>query len=65
MTPAAQPAQQPGAARDAPAQARPAAALARRALVWVVAGLALAAVFAAYRSPHLVRDLASRVWACF
>lgn len=25
----------------------------------------LAAVFAAYLSPHLVVDLANRVWACF
>ncbi len=25
----------------------------------------LALVFAAYLSPHLVVDLASRVWACF
>jgi hypothetical protein len=26
---------------------------------------ALAAVFAAYLNPHLVVDLANRVWACF
>jgi hypothetical protein len=33
---------------------------------WQVAALAaLAAVFAAYLSPHLVVDLANRVWACF
>ena len=25
----------------------------------------LGAVFAAYLSPHLVADLANRVWACF
>jgi hypothetical protein len=25
----------------------------------------LAAVFAAYLSPHLAVDLANRVWACF
>ena len=25
----------------------------------------LAAVFSAYLSPHLVVDLANRVWACF
>ena len=25
----------------------------------------LAAVFAAYLNPHLVVDLANRVWACF
>lgn len=27
--------------------------------------LVLAGVFAAYLSPHLVVDLANRVWACF
>jgi len=37
----------------------------RRALVWVAAALALGAVFMAYRSPHLVVDLANRLWACF
>ena len=36
-----------------------------RLLAWTAAGLALAAVFAAYLSPHLVFDLARRVWACF
>jgi multisubunit Na+/H+ antiporter MnhB subunit len=34
-------------------------------LGWLVATVALALVFAAYQSPHLVVDLASRVWACF
>ena len=37
----------------------------RRTLAWTVAALALAAVFAAYLDPHLVVDLATRVWACF
>jgi len=37
----------------------------RRALAWAAAMLALGAVFAAYLSPHLVFDLANRVWACF
>ena len=32
---------------------------------WLAAALALALVFAAYLSPHLVVDLANRVWACF
>ena len=32
---------------------------------WTAALAALAAVFVAYRSPHLVLDLANRVWACF
>jgi hypothetical protein len=36
-----------------------------RAGVWAVAAAALAAVFAAYLNPHLMVDLANRVWACF
>jgi hypothetical protein len=36
-----------------------------RALAWAGALLMLAAVFAAYLNPHLVVDLANRVWACF
>ncbi len=35
-----------------------------RLLGWAVASMALASVFAAYLSPHVVVDLASRVWAC-
>ena len=35
-------------------------------IAWgVVAALALAGVFVAYLSPHLVVDLANRIWACF
>ena len=39
----------------------------RRAhIVWgVVAALVLAGVFMAYLNPHLVVDLANRIWACF
>ena len=37
----------------------------KRALGWVAAAAALAAVFAAYLNPHTVVDLANRVWACF
>ena len=37
----------------------------RRALWHGAALLALAVVFAAYFSPHLLVDLANRVWACF
>ena len=37
----------------------------RRALAWAAALAALALVFASYLSPHLVVDLANRVWACF
>jgi len=36
-----------------------------RWLAWPAAALACAAVFAAYLSPHLVVDLATRLWACF
>lgn len=37
----------------------------RRLLAWTGIAVALAAVFAAYRSPHLVVELANRVWTCF
>ena len=37
----------------------------RRPLAWAAALVVLATVFAAYLSPHLVVDLASRLWACF
>jgi hypothetical protein len=38
----------------------------RAHLGWaVVAALALAGVFMAYLNPHLVVDLANRIWACF
>ena len=33
--------------------------------LWAGALAALAAVFAAYLSPHLAVELANRVWACF
>ncbi|MBE7416178.1 MAG: hypothetical protein HS128_00280 [Ideonella sp.] len=36
-----------------------------RLAAWLLAVLALAAVFAAYFSPHLMADLANRIWACF
>lgn len=36
-----------------------------RPVLFAVAGLMLALVFAAYQNPHTVLDLASRVWACF
>ena len=36
-----------------------------RLLAWVAALAALGAVFMAYLNPHLVVDLANRVWACF
>jgi hypothetical protein len=36
-----------------------------RAFAWVAAAAALAAVFAAYLSPHFAADLATRFWACF
>lgn len=37
----------------------------RRAAAWGLAAAVLAAVFMAYLDPHAVRDLATRVWACF
>jgi hypothetical protein len=38
----------------------------RASIVWgVAAALALTGVFMAYLSPHLVVDLANRIWACF
>jgi hypothetical protein len=37
----------------------------RRLLAGAAALLVLALVFAAYLSPHVAVDLASRVWACF
>ena len=38
---------------------------AARLLAWTAAAAALALVFALYLNPHLVVDLATRVWACF
>ncbi len=38
---------------------------ARALLAWTVVLLTLASVFAAYLSPHMVVDLATRVWSCF
>lgn len=37
----------------------------RRPAVYAAALLVLALVFTSYLNPHLVVDLASRVWACF
>jgi hypothetical protein len=36
-----------------------------RAAAWAASVVALVAVFTWYLSPHLVVDLAARVWACF
>ncbi len=38
---------------------------ARALLTWATVGTVLAAVFAAYLNPHVVVDLATRVWSCF
>jgi len=35
-----------------------------RTVLWLAAGLVLAGVFAAYLDPHVVVDLANRVWSC-
>lgn len=37
----------------------------RRALALGAGALVLLAVFTAYLDPHLMADLANRVWACF
>jgi hypothetical protein len=37
----------------------------RRLLVWAAATAALAAVAAAYLDPHVIVDLANKVWSCF
>jgi hypothetical protein len=37
----------------------------RRSLVWIAAGAALAAVFAAYLRPDLAMTLANQLWNCF
>ena len=38
---------------------------ARWLLVTVAVSAALATVFMAYLNPHVVRDLATQLWACF
>jgi uncharacterized membrane protein YraQ (UPF0718 family) len=38
---------------------------AARLIGWLVAALALGAVFSAYLDPHRVVELANRVWSCF
>lgn len=37
----------------------------RRMAAYAVAVAVLGLVFAAYQSPHLIVDFATRVWACF
>lgn len=37
----------------------------QRLLIWCAVLAVLAAVFVSYLNPHLVVDLANRVWACF
>lgn len=37
----------------------------RQLLTWTAIVLVLGAVFTAYLSPHVVVDLATRVWSCF
>ncbi len=44
---------------------KPAARLGVRFALWIGALLALGAVSLAYLNPHLMLDLATRVWACF
>jgi hypothetical protein len=37
----------------------------RRALAWAAVASALALTAAAYLDPHVMVDLANRVWSCF
>ncbi len=37
----------------------------RRVAVWAAVAVALTGVALAYLSPHLMVDLATRLWACF
>ena len=37
----------------------------RRLLAWILTGLVLAAVFAAYLQPDLALTLATQLWNCF
>lgn len=39
--------------------------IARRALCWLAAAVALALVFMAYAQPALMIDLSNQIWACF
>jgi hypothetical protein len=38
---------------------------AARVAIWLAAGSVLALVALSYLSPHLMVDLAARLWACF
>lgn len=37
----------------------------RKGMAWTLVLAVLAAVFLAYQNPHVVRDLATQLWACF
>jgi len=37
----------------------------RRWFAWLLVGGVLCAVFLSYLNPHLMVDLANRLWACF
>lgn len=37
----------------------------RKATTWLLAVVALGAVFMAYLDPHAVADLSNRLWSCF
>lgn len=36
-----------------------------RALLWALSCAVLGAVFMAYQSPHMMVDVAARIWSCF
>lgn len=44
---------------------RPAVKPVARIALWIGALIALGAVSLSYLNPHLMLDLAARVWACF
>jgi hypothetical protein len=39
--------------------------LTTKLVAWLASAAALVAVFMAYLNPHVVVDLANRVWGCF
>jgi hypothetical protein len=49
----------------APGPARSAAGLWARLGIWVGVGVVLALVALSYLDPHLMLDMADRLWSCF
>jgi hypothetical protein len=61
-TPAAKPAPPPQATSGRPGGF---GGRGTRLFLWSMGLVLLGSIFLAYLSPHLARDLATRVWACF